>query len=618
MESSKAAIPDCRHGQKPAGAGAWPPAIREMMRAILVLVWLALVALLGLSAVRRKTVTIDEFHHLPAGCLTLRTGEFYMHPKTPPLARCWHALGCWSDDPNVPLDPRWRELAPGWGPWMYGTAFFLRNRDRYDRLFFGARIANTIWLAPLGLALFGWAQYLYGLPGAVLALFLLGLSPSFLAHAPLATTDLAAAATFFAASFFFWRSGLQERSWAYPLAAGLLLGAGLLAKFTLILLPIAWLAVLALHWARERLTRAQRCGVGSLWARTAARDVLRCMGRRCVFPVAVALVVVNAGYGFKGTFSTSREIGCHSRLLRSVGQSWLGQIPLPVPRDFLLGLDAQRADSELGEFPSYLLGRWSPNGWWSYYLVVLLVKTPTALLVLLCLTLLPPWSHQGGALDAWTSLCVWVPVVLVVFVLSFLNRLDLGIRYLLPILPFLYLHIGRVTRLVAGSWRWLTCVAGCLLWYAVSSLSAYPHHLSYFTEMVGGVRRGHQYLLDSNIDWGQDLHCLRDYMDAHGIERIKLAYFGHVPPEHYGIRYDLLGPQPQEGYIAASVSYVCGQRYATTYVDGEVTPVAQDAYRWLRGYTPVGRAGKSIWIYHIERNDAQTATPEQATWPRAP
>jgi len=574
----------------------------EIMLAVLATAWLSSVALLAAWAVHPKTVTIDEIHHLPAGCLTLRTGEFFMHPKTPPLARCWSALGCWPQDPVVPQDPRWKELAPGWGPWMYGTAFYLRNREKYDRLYFRGRVANTVWLLPLGLSLFAWARLLHGGYGAAIALLLLGLSPSFLAHSPLVTTDLAATATYFSATYFFWRSGVQRKSWYYPLTAGVLLGAGLLSKFTLILLPCAWMLILAAQGLRRLWeARKQSDDVETMTPKDAARRALRTLSVRWAFPVVLALIIVNVGYGCQGTCSSARALKCRSRIFRELQDSWLGRMPLPLPRAFILGLDSQRADSESGEFPSYLMGRWSADARYGYYATVILLKTPTALLVLLLLTF--TWRRPKRARSpeaTWTRFCTLIPPLLLFFILSFVNRLNLGVRYLLPVLPFIYLHIAAIAGPSSQSRLRRNGVLACLLWYAVSSLAAHPDYLSYFTEVAGGSRQGHRYLLDSNIDWGQDLHRLADEMAERNIDHVRLAYFGHVPPEHYGIRHELLGARPENGYIAASVSYVMGQPYAITYIDGEVKTIPLDHYAWLRDHTPIARVGQSIWLYRIE------------------
>ncbi len=574
-----------------------------------VTVWVVLVAALAMGAARRQTVTVDEFQHLPSGSLILRTGEFYMHPKSPPLARAWCALPSLFLNASVPVDRRWRELAPGWGAWMYGTAFFLRNQGAYDRIFFWGRLFNLAWLLPLAYALFAWANELYGRRAACLSLLLLGLSPAILAHGPLVTTDLSAAAAVFVATYFFWRSNRQTDAVWCSLAAGAALGVGLLCKFTLVLVPFMWAAAYIPATVVEVMeSRRQRSGTSkcSGQARSSGWDWKRTL-RVWAVPAVAAVLAVNLGYGCRGVGRSLRDMQCASSALQRLRESPVGRLPLPLPEAFVTGLDAQRGDADSAEFPGFLFGRWSQHGWWYYYAAVFLLKTPTALTVLLALALFCSRKFAKPAEDRWTRLCIACPPAVLFAVLSFGNRLCLGIRYLLPALPFLFLYAGRTMTVTSESPRLRIAVRLCALWFAISSLSQYPAFLSYFTELAGGPKQGHRYLLDSNLDWGQDLYRLAPYMRQNNIPHVKLAYFGHVPPEHYGIAYTPLPRTPEPGVFAASVSYVWGQEYAVTYRDGEATPVPLNAFAWLRKHQPAARLGHSMWVYRITAEDLQHA-----------
>jgi hypothetical protein len=141
--------------------------------------------------------------------------------------------------------------------------------------------------------------------------------------------------------------------------------------------------------------------------------------------------------------------------------------------------------------------------------------------------------------------------------------------------------------------------AACL-WYLYAGLSIYPHQLAYFNEFVGGPANGYKYLVDSNLDWGQDLAGLKDYMDEKGVERIKLAYFGFSDPGYYGIEYEYLpsylilepqnvkGAVPVEGWFAISA----------TLLQGLYLP-DPETYRFLREVRPVDTIGHSIFIYRF-------------------
>jgi len=232
-------LPQSERPQKKP-VGGFVPSRRDI---VLLATALTTAALVGIAAGGRRTVTIDEFHHLPAGCFILRTGQLFMHPKSPPLARCLAALPAILLGADIPTENSWQEMAPGWGPWMYGTTFWMRNRGSYDRFFWWGRIMNLIWLFPLGFAVFYWAGDLYGRRAAWLSTLLLCASPSLLAHASLVTTDLAATSTWFTATYLAWRASTQSRGARLAGGtAGVFLGIGLLSKFSLVLLPGTWLA----------------------------------------------------------------------------------------------------------------------------------------------------------------------------------------------------------------------------------------------------------------------------------------------------------------------------------------------------------------------------------------
>jgi len=561
----------------------------------------------GVMAVRNKTVTIDEFHHLPAGCLICRTGEFYMHPKSPPLARVWSALPGMLMDLEVPTEPHWREYGTGWDTWIYGTAFHVRNPQRYRTVFFWGRLMNSLWLLPLGLCLFAWARKLYGERAAWLAIGLLGLSPTFLAHGPLVTTDLSAATFFFCATYLFWASRGRPREMTWVAGAGAVLGLGMLTKFTLVLLPVAWIGIeLVMLLTDVRSSQQAAAGEGAAW-RAGTRRLIK----RLAVVGALAFGVVNAGYGFRGTFTSISDLPCKSRIFARLRNSPLARLPVPLPYSYLAGLDAQKGDADTGEFTSsYLLGRWADPGWWYYYLVVIPVKIPTALLLLFgwAIVLARRWVPSE---DRWTRLCLGVPPGLVFVVLCLMNRLNIGVRYLLPVLPFAMLYASRLLApacVTRAARRWLAVLG---IWFAASSLCAFPDYLSYFTEVVGGRTHGHRYVVDSNLDWGQDLYRLKPVMQKHGIDVIKLAYFGHVWAQMYGIDFELVGGKPEPGWIAASVSFVMGQQYSLTYAGDAIITRPPGFYQWLQRYEPVERVGDSIWLYHIRPEDISPGARER-------
>jgi hypothetical protein len=180
-------------------------------------------------------------------------------------------------------------------------------------------------------------------------------------------------------------------------------------------------------------------------------------------------------------------------------------------------------------------------------------------------------------------------------------RLEIGLRYVLPIYPFLMVAGGyAVARLWERRWVLRAAVPLLLGWQAVTSAVAYPSYLAYFNEMVGGGRNGHRYLADSNLDWGQDLPALVSFMEEHGLQEIALSYFGLTDPAVYGIQYHPIpeGP-PAPGWYAISATHLVGlydpvQNPVQTLFRGEadLSP--------FRQMEPVEVLGNSIFVYRIE------------------
>jgi tetratricopeptide (TPR) repeat protein len=76
-----------------------------------------------------------------------------------------------------------------------------------------------------------------------------------------------------------------------------------------------------------------------------------------------------------------------------------------------------------------------------------------------------------------------------------------------------------------------------LVFHAVSSLRAFPNYIPYANEVWGGPAKVHEILADSNVDWGQGLVALKQYIDQRHIQNCWFAYFGQliVDVSYYGI-----------------------------------------------------------------------------------
>jgi hypothetical protein len=251
----------------------------------------------------------------------------------------------------------------------------------------------------------------------------------------------------------------------------------------------------------------------------------------------------------------------------------------------------------VGGHSAFIGGNYSAHGWWYFYLANLLLKNSAAFLILITLAL---YSAIKFTRVAYQDIAIlFIPVVTIISLLC-LSDNAIGIRYLLPIYPFLFTLCGSIVYL-HDRWKFVVCTL--LIWYLAASALTYPDYLTYFSELVGGARNGYKYLVDSNLDWGQDLKGLKKYMETNHVDRISLSYFGADSPSRYGIEYDwlpsyyLVDPTDRnemrikpEQLLAISVTNLQGVYFKN-----------KEMYKWLFDYRPVAKIGNSIFIFDLNQ-----------------
>ncbi|MGH0032439.1 MAG: ArnT family glycosyltransferase [Myxococcota bacterium] len=552
------------HGPHPPGDRRW-----RVLPAAAALLFAAL----AMDAARLETPTIDEFAHVAAAHALLVHGDTRLYAKSPPLGRALLALPSLAD-PAVRTPPV-REPPFGWGPWQYGHRFMLANAPHYLTLFARSRAVVVLLALLCAGGVFVWSRELFGERAAAGATALFLLSPTLLAHGHLATLDVASTLAILASALALrWACA---RGGPTRLAlAGAVLGLALLVKFTALLLLPAYALLLAV-----RREAGWRRGLGEL-----------------LLVVAVAVGVVNAGMGFRGSFTALGEFPMASSFGSGL-QAWLpASLPVPLPYDWVRGFDAQKLDVENAEFPSYALGRWSDDGFWYYEALALLAKTPLPVLAVFAVV---PLALRRSAVSRREIAFAALPALSLGVMLLAFNALDVGIRYLLPLFPFVFVLCAAV--FAEGSARWMRGLGlAAVAWQATVALVVHPQHLAYFNLAAGGPGGGHRVLLDSNHDWGQDLYRLPAALAELGLGEsdppVGLLYFGHVAPSLYGLDFRLPPNEPQAGVFAASVTYLKGFSYPAPGPDGQPVRVPPDALAWLADHEPVRKLG-SIWLYDL-------------------
>jgi hypothetical protein len=543
--------------------------------------------LLAFASLVGDSPTVDECVYPVEGQYYLRTGDFSFNPQNPPLLKLLSAIPLVLHGARLDLDPRWHANLGGWEPWVLATRFALDNAASYHRLFIEARLVPLGLAVLLGLFVFRWSAALWGTHGGLLSLGLYVFCPNVLAHARLATPDLPVTCFMFLASYALWRAATRASA-GDVLWLGLFVGLAFATKFSAVLLgPI--LAAQAWLLAKS----PDEAGASPTWRLPWSPAVSFAVA------AAVALAVVALAYNFTGLLRPWSTLPFASGPFRSLA----GAVPwlrLPVPDAFLLGIDAKTADAGGSEFPGFLFGEWARGGFRAFYVASWLTKTPVAGLALLAWAGLAGYESDARARARLLLALVPVAAFLVLSTLLF-SRVNYGLRYLLPMFPFVHLACGSLARFAVPGTRARAALAALAVLYAGETAAAHPGYLSFINPLGGGAGDGWKAFVDSNYDWGQDLRRLRQWMDATGTRRVHLAYFGHAPPEVYGIAYDPLRRDDRPtGVVAISASLLQGLPYPITYErPGSVRGVGANDYAWLRGLRPIGRAGMSILLFRV-------------------
>ncbi len=565
-----------------------------------------------------QSPTLNEPGHLASGLAHWTLGRFEPYAVNPPVVRMVAALPVLA----AGFEADWSSFRgrPGErAEFLLGSAFIDANGPRSQRLFVWARWA-CIPFSLLGAWMcFVWGRALFGDAAGLLACGLWCVEPNLIAHGQLITPDVAAAAFGLVALWTFWR-WLVQPGWGRALLAGAALGLAILTKFSWLLLVGLWpiIALGALVFSPSGAPAARN-----------GRSILQLAAM-----LAAALYVINAAYAFSGSFSRLDSFQFVSERLSGMtgpGQlgnrfadCWSGRLPVPAPRPFLAGLDLQQRDFEQFPHESYLWGEWRRGGWRHYYLAAALVKLPVGLWLVAMTAIAVAWfrwrrpAGQGGAgafpphdsRERRLAIAVLVlPTAALFAVVSSQLAFNHHFRYVLPCAgPALVLMSSVLSG--AGSWlrAWVLTNAA---WVAASSAIAAPFSLAYFNELAGGMHEGSRHLLHSNIDWGQDLVALQQWISDHPDSRpVYLAYYGFYDPQAYGVRAEAApqgpfwGERPRDwsfrpGWYAISVNYLRGTAWRLHN---------RQAYVPLLAETPVAWCGGSIAIYEVDEALAQTLT----------
>lgn len=562
-----------------------------------------------------NSVTVVEVAHLPAGLAAWQHGNFGVYRVCGPFSKLLYALPAHLAGVQVGRPPDEGEDLLTRHEWMLGVRFQEQNIDNYWQLYQFTRLLPVTVMLLGGCLIAEWSTRLFGRWPGVVSLCLWCWAPPVLAHASLVTSDMLSAVTVVLAARCFWAFLIRPGVTA-AVVAGVSLGLAAATKFTLLVLYPCWAflligRILQLYFLESPAPSGRRKPQLHLL-------VLGTIG------MAASIVVIDGLYFFQGIgFRLSEWTLGRSWLFETVRRArdyraaaWLLDIPLPIPLEFLRGLDFQLWDTDRLQ-DAYLLGQTLLGGWWYWYAVAFFLKVPLPAITLFVLAVARtrgPLCGDGGGL--WAALCVLLPSTQMAMVISATTGTgtNAAFRYLLPSVALLCVWGGRAC---VGPTRRGLALATCLLaWLAQGAISSAPDQIGWCNELGRIASRSSPAMLGDSLDWGQDLYRLSNWVAKHSESGSTLvcAYgLGSTAP--YGLRppsgLPLSGPREGAAYIAVSADVLFGyEAKQCVKVSGSPVTLTSTQRKVLRSHAPWARVGNTVWIYRLR--DLTPGLPESS------
>lgn len=526
--------------------------------------------------------TWDEPFHIAAGMEWLEKGEYTYERFHPPLARVIVALG--------PYLTGVRGRGDLSSHWDEGNAI-LHTNGAYERNLSLARCGNLVFFVSGSLIVALWALFLFGRATSLLATLLFTTLPPIVAHAGLATLDMASAASV-AGALFALTLWCDTPTMSRGVLVGLTTGLACLSKMSaLAFLPLAAGVigiVIIVHLFRRR----------QLDSKTLISQVRR-WSRHAALAFVTGALTIWAGYQFSARPLARPENRPHDQVDAVLGKEGIAHdvsyavvehafIPAP---DFFKGVSNFRDRNNDGQLAIFM-GDISRKGWWFFFPVMLLVKTPLPFLILMVVGFICAAVYCRRRESARLPFVILIAATLVILGIGAVSSVDNGVRQVLSVYPLFAIVAGfGASRMFRTSLISTALVGGLVTWQIVASLGAHPDYLAYFNELASA--NPEQIVVVGDLDWGQDLKRLSTELKNRGITDFAIKYNGS--PGLDLNRFNITGSrelkpyQKTTGWVAISVQKLKLGTGNEPF----------DQFAWLEQYEPVERVGKSILLYYV-------------------
>jgi 4-amino-4-deoxy-L-arabinose transferase-like glycosyltransferase len=601
----------------PQKESAFGPRSAWLIAGLLALTHLAL----AVTAAQNESPTFDEPTHLTAGYSYWLRNDYRLDPENGNLPARWAALPLLFDNLRFPgkYGTAWQHVSQG----VASRQFFFELGNDASRMIFAARLMMSLFGAALCLVIFAWARSLFGAVAGLVSETIMVFDPNMLAHGALVTADVAAAFFFTAAVWSIWRLFHVVRPTTLILAAlsvaGLFLTKMSAPCFLVMAATLALLRVFSKQPIQLVWPRLQ--AIACSWKAKAA--TILSLG---LILAAFTFMAVWAAFGFR--YSALSDDGRPREIFDARWNFFLDHAYAPgkafrfvrdhhlLPEAYIYGITYVAANAQAR--PSFLDERWSNIGFRSFFLRAFYYKTPLPVLALLTIALIVlgalRTSHESpaagpenaGRIRRAGPLAPLLVLIIVYAVFAWSTRLNIGHRHLLPLYPAVFILCGGAWFLAQSRSRVLAaCVLLLISWQIGASLAIRPHYLAYFNQLAGGPANGYKHLVDSSLDWGQDLPEVKSWIDhlPNGEakrSRVYLAYFGTAKPAYYGINATIL-PEDHDGGSDGSLGP--GWYFVSATVLEHV--YEQERGPWAAAYEEAYRSSLA-WSQSPEANSSYT------------
>lgn len=614
---------------------------------------------LMLNSSKQESAIMDEMAHIPAGYGYVKYLDYRLNPEHPPLVKILSAIPLVFQKLNFPTDSAyWKNEINS--QWAVGTQFLYEYGNDADQIIYLARIFPIILTLILILFVYIWAKEIIGKWWAFLPAILVAFSPSFLAHGHYVTTDVGATLGIFTSLYYFSKF-INDKSGKNLVFAGIAFGIAQLMKFSSVLLAPLFIFLIAVY----AISKSRNYSF-SFWTKLGGftKEFFKYLGFLASIIVIGYLVVYAVYTPLVINYPVEKQASDTSNILTSFAGGngnkcnfTEGKISVRCLADLDIWMAGNKVLRPMGEYilgvlmviqrssggnTSYFLGEVSASGWWYYFPVVFLIKEPIPSLALITLALLIAGftfvknsRHSGikerffNYLELNFSEFSMISFIVLYWAYSIKSPLNIGVRHILPTIPFIYILLSgtiknwvrqkieltdnffknaifMTTNLVKISIKSALIVV-LVIWFILESVASSPYFISYFNEFGGGLENGYKYVTDSNYDWGQDLKRLKTFADEEKINRIAVDYFGGGNPQYYlgnKVAYwqSSKGNPKYEGIDWIAISINTLQSAIGRLHPGQQRN-SEDEYQWLQKiknvYSPDYRIGTSIFVYKI-------------------